>query len=960
MKKETIKVLLIEDEETHIELILHLLGHFDFLKINYQVARTFAEAKHSLQEANFDIILSDLSLPDSPLNETLSRLKKVVIGTPIIVLTSLDDWETVKKLVNEGASDCIPKAQLTPSLFERSIYYALERSKLEISLKESEERWEFALEGSEQGVWDWNAETNEVFFSKRWKEMLGYNDVEILNEFSEWDSRIHPDDRKLTYFNLDNHFSGKTKTYINEHRLKCKNGEYKWIIARGKIVSRTVEGKPLRVIGTHTDISVRKEQEFLLAQSENKYRTLIESLKDEYFFYSHDSKGTFTYCSPSITGIIGYSDKEFQKHYSTYLTDNPKNSNVEELTNLCLQGKKQPPYEVEIFHKDGSVKTLLVLETPILNNNQGIIGVNGIAKDITLQKETERALKESHERFESIVSHIPGAVYRCANDKDWTMEYLSDAIKEISGYPSSDFTKNIRSYASIIHPDDVSMVDDWVQKGVLQKEPFIMDYRIIHADGNVRWVSEEGQGLYNDDGTLICLNGVIIDSTEKKEKEEKMLQDFLSRKAIASILQHSLLGGSLEEQLLFALDEVILLDCYSFESKGAIFLMDKRGKNLVLKAQRNVPSHTLNECKTVPLGECICGKVAQNGEVIYSNCPLNLNNEKLEGTPEHGHYCMPIQSRNKTLGALNIYIKLGVERSEQVESFLESIAYTLAGIIERHNAEIALKDKNSELDSINANLEERVKSEVEKSIKNEQLLIQQSKMAMMGEMIGAIAHQWRQPLNCLGLIIQNIEDEYSFGEITQDSLAGLVKQGMEEINFMSDTIDDFRNFFMKSKEKALFDVETAIQKTVELSSAQFHNNFIKVIFQKKQHEPIPPFLGYQNEFKQVLVNILSNGKDAILKNPLQNFDDQGHVGQIEIRLDQHDNMVVVDIEDTGGGIQREEMEKVFEPYFTTKEEDKGTGIGLYMSKTIVEKNMGGTLTVKNGKGGAIFTITLNV
>ncbi|MBE0646532.1 MAG: response regulator [Bacteroidales bacterium] len=136
------------------------------------------------------------------------------------------------------------------------------------ALQRSEERWHFALEGAGDGVWDWNPQTGEVFYSKRWKEMLGYTDAEITNNITEWDDRVHPDDRDAAYKDLDKHISGEIPVYINIHRLRCKDGTYSWILDRGKVMNRDEEGMPVRFIGTHTNITDRKivEEELTFAK----------------------------------------------------------------------------------------------------------------------------------------------------------------------------------------------------------------------------------------------------------------------------------------------------------------------------------------------------------------------------------------------------------------------------------------------------------------------------------------------------------------------------------------------------------------------------------------------------------------------------------------------------------------------------------------------------------------------
>jgi PAS domain S-box-containing protein len=150
----------------------------------------------------------------------------------------------------------------------------------EEALRESEQRWQFALEGAGDGVWDWNAQTNEVFYSHQWKTMLGYEDDEIGNTLDEWDKRVHPEDKERCYADVQGRFRGETPVYQNEHRILCKDGAYKWILDRGKVIQWMEEGKLLRVIGTHTDITDRKrlEEEKAKIEAQSWHRGLGEGL----------------------------------------------------------------------------------------------------------------------------------------------------------------------------------------------------------------------------------------------------------------------------------------------------------------------------------------------------------------------------------------------------------------------------------------------------------------------------------------------------------------------------------------------------------------------------------------------------------------------------------------------------------------------------------------------------------
>lgn len=246
-----------------------------------------------------------------------------------------------------------------------------------------------------------------------------------------------------------------------------------------------------------------------------------------------------------------------------------------------------------------------------------------------------------------------------------------------------------------------------------------------------------------------------------------------------------------------------------------------------------------------------------------------------------------------------------------------------------------------------ASLESLVAEEIEKRLEKEKLLVYQSKMAMMGEMIGAIAHQWRQPLNALGIAVQDILSAYEFDELDEEYIRNFETKNMAIIYQMSQTIDDFRNFFRPNKQKKSFSLERAVTNALGIMLAQLKNSFIEVKFDDSKEHII---YGYQNEFEQAVLIMISNAKDALLENKIK-------APTIEIATgDMSDGAIFVSIEDNGGGVPKEIMDRVFEPYFTTKEQGKGTGIGLYMAKEIIERQMGGKIIVQNSDNGAKFTI----
>jgi len=235
---------------------------------------------------------------------------------------------------------------------------------------------------------------------------------------------------------------------------------------------------------------------------------------------------------------------------------------------------------------------------------------------------------------------------------------------------------------------------------------------------------------------------------------------------------------------------------------------------------------------------------------------------------------------------------------------------------------------------------------VEALREKEQMLLQQSRLAAMGEMINNISHQWRQPLNALGLVVQKLPIFYDSAEFNREFLEKNTDAAMKLIRQMSRTIEDFRDFFRYDKEMKIFSVNGVIEQTISLIELSFRDQQIRIVYHT---EGDPMLEGYPNEFSQVLLNILMNAHDALVG--------QNIAGPlISVHAFVEGDTSVVTITDNAGGIADEIIDRIFDPYFTTKGPDKGTGIGLFMSKTIIDKNMGGRLSVCNTGNGAEFRI----
>ena len=286
------------------------------------------------------------------------------------------------------------------------------------------------------------------------------------------------------------------------------------------------------------------------------------------------------------------------------------------------------------------------------------------------------------------------------------------------------------------------------------------------------------------------------------------------------------------------------------------------------------------------------------------------------------------------------------EHKRVEEALQEQTAYLKQEIVERQVAQEELAVKQRQLEELNQSLEERITVTVSALRQKDQALIQQNRLAVMGEMINNIAHQWRNPLNNIGLIVQSIGLDAENGSLKETNLSKDISTAMHIIGFMSRTIDDFRKFSLQDKQKSGFMVSEAVSGALEIISASLKSNNIRV---ELALDDTVTVTGYRNEYGQALLNILANARDILLERCVT-------VPLVRIELCSELGCSVLTISDNAGGIPNDVLPRIFDLYFSTKEPGKGTGIGLYMSKVIIEQNMGGRLTARNTGDGAEFRI----
>ncbi len=546
--------------------------------------------------------------------------------------------------------------------------------------------------------------------------------------------------------------------------------------------------------------------------------------------------------------------------------------------------------EYRLRHNDGSYRWLIDQGNPRYDSSGEFIGYIGYCYDITDRKKAEEEQRHKQamlERTES-VAHVGSWKWLVATD---TVTW-SDELFHIFQRNPADGAPSFAEHHKLYHPEDLLRLRAAVEVAVSNGTPYELELRAIREDGQTRVCLARSFAEMGPDNRVTILFGSLQDITERKQMELALA----------------------ESENRFSLFMETLPAAAFIKDEDGVTLFANRYMVEVVGARDWIGKSTWNLFPPALAEKMIADdrRALEDGYVMTEEQVL-CTDAQLRSYQTH-KFSIPMQGRPPLLGGIGV------------------------DITERKQMEMALQ-------TLNETLEQRVQDETAKRMTQEHLMIQQSRMAAMGEMIGNIAHQWRQPLNTLGLVVQNLAIDYKDGFLDQNSMTEYKDTALRSIEKMSQTIDDFRNFFKPNKEKQRFDAADSLDEAIKLVSESFKNNHIDLSVEKCV-EPCIMF-GYPNEFAQVVLNALSNAKEAIAAKKV--------IGKVHINMKEGEKSATVIIRDNGGGIPEQIREKVFDPYFTTKE--KGTGIGLYMSKMIMD-NMGGDISIRNVEGGTEVLLTL--
>ena len=394
---EPLRILVVEDVPADAELTLSELTR---AKISFVSRRVETEVEYlaALEQFRPDLVLSGYALPRFDGMRALRLLLERDPLVPFIVVTGSTDEDTAVGCMKAGAADYVIKehrarlVEAVRSALERRD--ALERSlQAEVALREDESRWRFALEGAGDGVWDWNAQTHRVFYSRRWKTMFGYADGETGDSLEEWSQRVHPDDLPRCREALERHFRGETPAYQNEHRVRCKDGSWKWILDRGRVIERAPDGRPLRVIGTHSDITESKRTEEQL----RTFSRLVE--QSPVSVVLTDPAGNIEYVNRKFCELTGYSSEEVVgKNPRVLQSGQTPAAAYEELwRTLGAGGEWRGEFcnrkkSGELYWEDAAIAA-------VRDVNGTVTHLFAVKEDVTARKRADEVLQKTQEQF---------------------------------------------------------------------------------------------------------------------------------------------------------------------------------------------------------------------------------------------------------------------------------------------------------------------------------------------------------------------------------------------------------------------------------------------------------------------------------------------------------------------------------------------------------------------------------
>lgn len=587
---------------------------------------------------------------------------------------------------------------------------------------------------------------------------------------------------------------------------------------------------------------------------------------------------------------------------------------------VMAPGAPQPAFEESHTNPEGTRLWLRAAQEPLRNGSDEIVGVAGAYDYSTRWQEAEDRLRERDAVLDAIFSQAGDAI-ELADLETLQLVEFNDAGPRMLGYDRAE-------YARLRVPDivaDLSEAD-------------------IRSHGEQAKVGDRFQLSLRHrrkDGALINVQLALSVILHRNRKHWIAVWSDISER-----LQ---VQEWLRQQVAFT-EAVIEAEVDGLAVSHAIDDHTQHRFTIWNRAMAELTGYSQEEVNALGWDQAMYDNPAdrersrQRAALLRRGIHL-MGEERLITRKDGEKRAVKLYSRFVSLpGAARHLLLVAHDITEQKRDELK--IEELTDNLERRVAErtAQLQEAQRELKALNESLARQVAEKVEELRERDSLLVEQARHAAMGEMVGNIAHQWRQPLSILSLVIQNLHYDSKEGCLTENALESYIARARHAIGQMTETIDNFRDFFKPSRGPELFSPLRIVEHCRELLAAGLAAHGIELVVGGAADIVMQ---GYPGEFSQIILNLVGNAKDALLERGVAH-------GRIAIEVAARQGCVAVAVADNAGGIAGGHMEKIFDPYFTTK--SKGTGIGLYMAKTIIEQHMNGSIRAENDGAGARFCI----
>jgi PAS domain S-box-containing protein len=885
-----------------------------------------------------------------------------------------------------------------------------ELKRAESALLLSQERLQLAVSGSSLGLWDWSLATGETYFDWQWKAMLGYAETEIENNVKAWESLLHPEDRLKVMTALQTYLEGRTDSYEVEFRMLNKTGNWQWIMAVGKVVEYDEWGAPLRMAGSHKDISGRiaaeAEKTQLIASLQQLAAQLQEAQKIARI-------GNWEF--DLATGIISWSEEVFRVYgrelgippMAQELVEQIHPDDRERFTEV-VQRLMNEGTACDIDHRIcfgiGEIRYVNTKGQALKNELGQVVRLFGTAMDITDRKLAEIALRESEQRFRAVFEQAAIGIVQVWLDGQFLK--VNQGFCNIVGYSAAQL--RLRTVSEISHPEDLA-ADMQSGSRILAGEilNYSIEKRFIRKNGSFVWTNVTVSLVRDAFGEPSYTIGVVEDISDRKQAEAILRQQLKRERLVVAMLERIRSSLNLVEILTKAVAEVrqfLQTDrtiIYRFNPDwSGVIAVESVGENWMHTAGTVIEDSCLGE-KYVSTYKH--GRVRAIGDIHsaeLSQCHVNL----LSQFQVKANLVVPVLQGDNLWGLLIAHECAGprcwqefeIECLKQISVQL-AIAIQQSTLFEQAQAEIADR-KLAELALQESEARERSKAlqleiAINKLKTTQAQLVQNEKMVSLGQLVAGVAHEINNPVSFIhgnlsparGYTLDLLElikvyqqhyphpaaevlkkiDDIDLGYVAEDlpKVFNSMQVGTDRI---VEIVKSLRNFSrLDEADKKSVDIHEGIESSLMILQNRLKSHSSRPGIQVvKDYRELPKVECFPGQLNQVFMNILINAIDALEERDKQRepAECDRHPSTITIRTYlAAAQKVGVSIADNGQGIPESVSSRLFDPFFTTKPVGKGTGLGLSISYSIIVDRHGGKLNCISALGqGAEFAIEIPV